>query len=1369
MKFFKRLHGHPVLRFTTICLMMVVALLAASIVASVTVDLGPAVRARAEDAGSKYIERPMHIGALKIRLFTGKVIVENLTIDGLHPGDRPFFTARQVAVALDWIPAFNLKPDITISSVEMTDWQMLVEKWENQHNFPRFNHDDGQPPGPKRVTTTLKYLRAYRGQFTFEDHETPWSVVCRNLDINMGNLPKYHGSATFHGGTVTIQDFVPMYANMKALFVIDGSRIHLDRIDMDTDGAMTVATGDVDMANWPNQGYQVKSRVNFPRMRELFFKDEPWRISGDGAFTGSFRLFKTGEDTNRDLTGTFASELAGLNDYRFPNLYGSLRWSQHGFDVWDAGSQFYGGDAKFVYGIKPFGQKTKPAHHFDATLTDVDLARFTDFQQLPGLRFAGTASLHNVLDWPSGRFSDHRGEGTLTIAPPPGVTPMVASLAAARAADADHARHEWGPFAPMPLVSHLPIAADLIYRYGPDDVTIDQGYFATERTHVTFGGTTAYGAKSHLPFHVTSRDWQESDQVLAGIISDFGSPTGAAPFAGRGEFDGVMTGAFREPRVEGLFTGEDLRAFDTLWGNGSAQIVVENKYVNVRDGVVRVRDSEIRADGLFALGYPREDAGEEINARIRVGRRDLDSLRHAFGIDEYPVSGLLSGEFHLTGEYERPVGFGAMTIDEGLAYGEPFQKAASALRFDGAGVRIDNLSLIKDTGAVTGAAFIGWDSTYSFNASGRRIPVDKLAFLTFPRAPLSGLADVTATGNGTFESPRNDFKYSVSDLFVGEEGVGLVSGNLTLRGAELTGDVNAASPRMALTGSGRVALTPQADAELTFRFHDTSLDPYVRLFVPKLSPFTTAVVSGAIRVVGELADADHLVVDGTVDALDMRLLDYGVKNAAPIRIAFDQQQVRIEELELVGDDTRLRLSGGISLKDERIALKATGEANLGILQGFFRDVRGAGRAELTASIDGPLAQPQFSGSATITDGRIRHFSIPNSLDAINGTIHFDPGGIRLDELAATMGGGRVQFGGRIGFDGYVPAELDVTARGVDMHVRVPEGVRSVVDADLSLRGTFKSPTLGGVVTVKSALWNRRVDTPGSIFDLASRRSTAAGAVGLIEAAPTVPLKFDLQLLMPSTLRVENNLARMVASADLTLRGAYDRPVVAGHADIERGEVTFEGRRYRITHGTMDFTNPTRIEPFFDVEAETNVRVPGQTYRVTVAFAGTSEQLRPTLSSDPPLPTSDVLALLFSNVQRTGTGDVAPELRALQNPTQTQTDIITTRATQAITSGLSSEVGKVVEQTFGVDTFQLTPSFIDPYSQQTSRLNPTARLTIGKRISERVYLTFSRSLGTTINDQIVLLEIDESDRISWILSRNEDRQTYALEFRVRHVF
>ena len=52
--------------------------------------------------GSKYIERPMQIGRLSIHLLTGKYVVEDLIIDGLRPGDRPFFTAKRIAVAIDW-------------------------------------------------------------------------------------------------------------------------------------------------------------------------------------------------------------------------------------------------------------------------------------------------------------------------------------------------------------------------------------------------------------------------------------------------------------------------------------------------------------------------------------------------------------------------------------------------------------------------------------------------------------------------------------------------------------------------------------------------------------------------------------------------------------------------------------------------------------------------------------------------------------------------------------------------------------------------------------------------------------------------------------------------------------------------------------------------------------------------------------------------------------------------------------------------------------------------------------------------------------------------------------------------------------------
>ncbi len=1343
--------------------MLVAAMLAVVIVASLTVDLGPAARRAAETQGSKYLERPMRIGRLSIHVLTGKYVIEDMIIDGLHPGDRPFFTAERISLAMDWAAAMRRHPEFLFTSVELTGWQMLVEKWENGHNMPRFTRDD-QPQGPRRFTTTVQYVRASHGQFTYEDHQMPWSIVCPNLDFTLGNLPNYHGQAVFKGGTVQIQNYKPMWANFRARFVLDGPHVELDRIEIDTDGAKTVARGSVELGKgWPEQSYNFESRVQFPRMGDIFFSDQNWNLTGVGDFTGKFHLFKGGHD----LGGTFRSDVLGWKDYRFPELAGSLHWTPTAFDVWDAGAKFFDGDAQFTYSIKPLGRKNvRSTSRFEATYENADLAAFTDFQNWRGLRFAGAMSGHNILEWPTGRFVERRDEGSAIVVPPAGVQPMTARAIGS----GEGSKYAWGPFAPVPLPTHVPVSAEFAYRFTADDLELDPSYFATDRTHVAFQGATAWGEQSRFTFHVTSRDWQESDQVLAGLIKDFGSSSDAVvAIGGRGEFDGVMTGPFRRARVEGTFVGEDLRAWDTRWGAASAHITYEDDYITVANGIVRLGDSEIRTGGLFSIVTPRPDGRDEIDAEFRVTRRDLESLRHAFQVDEYPLSGRMSGEFRLKGERRRPMGVGTMRIDEGVAYGEPVQNATASLRFDGTGVRLDAIEIAKGTGSVTGAAYIGWDSTYSFNADGRRIPAGQLAFLTYPGVPLSGTVELSASGNGTFDVPRNDFKFRINDLAIDKEVVGQVTGDLALRGTDLSGRIDAASSRLSVTGAGRISLSPDADSEISLRFLDSSIDQYVRLFVPSIPASTTAVASGSMHLVGTLTDFDRLAVDGTVDALDMRLFDFAVKNAAPIRVALDHGQVKVQDLQLVGEDTSLRVTGSIGVRDDRVGLKVSGDANLGILQGFFRDVRGSGRAQLMAAVDGPLGKPVFSGSAMIAEGRIRHFSLPNALDSINGTVSFDARGIRLDDVTATMGGGQVQFGGRIGFDGYQPGDLNVTVSGQDMQLRLFEGVRSTFDADLALVGTFRSPTLGGTVMVKSALWTRRIDAPGSIFDFA-RRASAGGSLIVGEAPPTFPLRYDVRIEVPSTLRVDTNLLRLVASADLTLQGSYDRPVIEGHADIERGDVNFEGRRYRITRGAIDFNNPTRTEPFFDIEAETNVRVPGppvQTYHINVGFAGTPERLQPTVSSDPALPTADVLALLFSDVRRNNQQDV--ELRALQNPNQAETDILAARATQALTAPISAEVGKVVEETFGVDTFQLTPSFVDPSGQQTTGLNPTARLTIGKRVSDRVYLTFSRSLGTSINDQIVLLEYEESDRLSWILSRNEDQQTYALEFRVRHTF
>jgi len=474
--------------------------------------------------------------------------------------------------------------------------------------------------------------------------------------------------------------------------------------------------------------------------------------------------------------------------------------------------------------------------------------------------------------------------------------------------------------------------------------------------------------------------------------------------------------------------------------------------------------------------------------------------------------------------------------------------------------------------------------------------------------------------------------------------------------------------------------------------------------------------------------------------------------------------LQVDSLKMVGDDTELDLTGSVNLADQALSLQANGAANLAVLQGFLPDIRSSGRAEVTARISGTAAAPIVAGNALLTNGRMRSLWFPHALEDVNGIATFDVGGVRLDGITARLGGGAVRFGGRIGMSGYQLSEFDVTATGQDMNLRYPEGMRSTVDASLALQGPSTAPLVTGTVNVKSATWARGFGSSGNLFSgLSGGEAPIPSVEGQVAATSNV--RFDVRLISPSTLRIDNDQAHITASADLTMRGTLDRPLLFGHAQIERGDVEFEGRRYLVTRGALDFANASRIQPFFDIEAETRVRVPGQTYRVTMRMAGTTERMSPQFTSDPPLQTLDILTLLFSD--QAPSGDV--ELAGLQRPNEREQRLVEARATRALTGALSQEVGRVVEQTFGVDTFQITPLLSDPYQQSsTLSLNPSARVTIGKRISNRIFLTYARSLSSTTRDQIILLEFDESESLSWVLSQNEDR-TYALEVRKRHAF
>ena len=143
--------------------------------------------------------------------------------------------------------------------------------------------------------------------------------------------------------------------------------------------------------------------------------------------------------------------------------------------------------------------------------------------------------------------------------------------------------------------------------------------------------------------------------------------------------------------------------------------------------------------------------------------------------------------------------------------------------------------------------------------------------------------------------------------------------------------------------------------------------------------------------------------------------------------------------------------------------------------------------------------------------------------------------------------------------------------------------------------------------------------------------------------------------------------------------------MTGRAEIERGRLYFQGRTYVIQRGTLDFVNPQRLDPLFDIEAETRIR----SYRVTLRVSGTLERVTPTLTSDPPLSSLQILALLAGQDE----SEVANLTQAQARPNQG--NLAAAGAATLAAGRLSESVGleREAERLFGLNRFSIDPSLL----------------------------------------------------------------------------
>ena len=358
----------------------------------------------------------------------------------------------------------------------------------------------------------------------------------------------------------------------------------------------------------------------------------------------------------------------------------------------------------------------------------------------------------------------------------------------------------------------------------------------------------------------------------------------------------------------------------------------------------------------------------------------------------------------------------------------------------------------------------------------------------------------------------------------------------------------------------------------------------------------------------------------------------------------------------------------------------------------------------------------------------------------------------------------MSFDGRIGLEGYAPADLRADGAR-PRHAAAVSGRRALGSR---YRSCADGPCDRAGPRGVGDRAERRMDDDGSIQ--AETCLTSGAAQG--KARPSLrrplrdndmpPVRLDVRVIAPGTLRIENHDANIVSSADLTFRGTYERPIVFGSVEVSRGEFIFEGRRYVVTRGRLDFTNPVRIEPTFDIAAETQVRVPQQTYRITLSASGTKDRLRPVFSSDPPLPQVDVASLLFADL---GTGQDA-DLRALSRPDLTEQQLVQARVARMLVSPISG-----ADRRGGRTDLRRRYVPADA-ARERSVAKIDALQPLGTPHDRQAHLE------PRVFDVLAQHQLDkrpdhpagvlQTDRISWILTRNEDA-SYALDIRVRKEF
>ena len=1284
----------------------------------------------------------VELGAFQWNLSQLQFEARNLTIHGREgAGELPFFHADRVLVRMRIASVFSQRVVLSYMQVDHPVIH-LVSYPDGTTNQPQ---PSATPPTLQADVEQLFRLAVHRldvrqGALVLNDRSIPLDLTADDVVASMDYAfrpRRYDGQVRIGKLDTRLKEMRPFASSAELNFTLWPTWAQIKSLKWSSGKSRLAISGHVDNFSRPALTLAYQGAVDLAELGAVMRRRE--LRSGRAAVQGnaSYQLGNYLASGRVEASDVEVSAPSGV--VRHASVSGEYSLSNERVELSGVSGRALGGklsgDLEISYRVEP---TLRAPHHVlppppreergTARLrlegvSVAELAQSFSTRSFPvgGLGLAGTASGTVQASW-RGASSNAEVQMAFTVAAPPRRQP-----------------------------GQLPVSGQLQASYSGSRhvLTFSQLNAATPASSMSASGTLG-SSSANLNLNVQTSNMSELQPILAALRGPRRIPV---VVHGRAIFNGTVAGRLSAPTFTGHLQVTD---FDTLlsapgrggasraprqihWDLLSTDLQLSADNLVSRRGLLRRGAAELQFDGSLGLNRYEVATGSPLSAQLRLQGVELADLTALAGYNT-PLTGQVNASLHAGGTWQSPRGEGELEVLRPAYASSHFDRLTSHLLFSGSQAQLENLTLTQAAGQVTGEAGYDFRTTdIHFNLQGGNFDLAKFSSLQSSRITVAGQMSFSLQGSGTARAPAIDGTLNLRQLsFDGEpEGDFALTANTRGGSTRLVGRSQFTHADLDL--DGELKLQGDLPAELTLRFSRLDVDPVLQAyFKGRLTGHSSS--AGSLTLSGPLFRPRDLEIRGNVADFRANIENLKIQNSGPIQFAVAQRTLTLQHFHLLGDGTDFDATGTAQLAPPQVLnLRANGTVNLKIMQTLNPDYMSSGLMTVALRFGGTMAAPDIRGRVQINNGSLSYIDVPSGLSNINGTLVFNQDRLRVQTLTAQTGGGLLNLGGFITYNRGL--NFDLTAQGKDIRLRYPPGMSTTANVNLRLVGALNRSTLSGDILVTRFQLARN-------FDLASYLARAKANTALPNPqSPLNNLRLDVHVTTTPELDVQTAIARVSGDADLRLRGTAAKPVVLGKVDIARGDVNFSGTKYHLERGDITFSNPVRIEPVLDLEASARVR----DYDITLGFHGQIDKLNATYSSEPPLPTADIIALLAM-------GRTREESALLQQ--QPDTSYTRTASNAILSEAMNAANNNRLEKIFGVSRVK-----IDPEAGGAENNPSWTRVTIEQQISNTLTLTYITNVSQA-QQQIIQAEYYLTRNISLIALRDQNG-VVSFDISIRH--